>query len=870
MACIARSGSLGVFAEIREIVRSAFVPAASGIKSGRHDSRRRTRFVRKPIPAMREEKSRKIQSAYRQVGTGPIQNNDGEYDNRLNDSIDTRSQTSDAIESTSSPILQQDTRTADLVAKKGRAASDFILESTKSPADALMEVEKDKLLNPIAAADSHKATKDVMVSASSFLEISSSLALERSLTGTNAIILDSRAPNLDEREAVISDSPPQLSVSAGDWTYFCDETGILIVPTEAQLTNMAGLLSFADSIGAGASGAFKIKVPASLMMKATEARPQKARHSCRRYMVERGDSCIYDIKPIPVSINAGRFRPTAESEIRSPQHAADAFDALLANSSGLKNVYYRTDVPLEVSAEREAFGVPVKSLISSLSENMLRHTKRRISGLHTPFGYESASTFGAPFACHREDFDLYSLHHLYTGQKIWIVISSTDVATFESCVRTAKSHLAEKKCHQFIRHDSMYIPLSVLTGWGIQYRLIHQKANEIVVTLPRTYHQGFSMGYTRAEALNYAGADWNLTGYRNCTSLCFGERSKVGRIPERYLARLADGEVQLNHDADDEEATDVADIAIPRRHKGRPAVEKRKRQLKSTTQGAAAKRARLEKVVVSCSSDLEMAQNESIGIKATLEVSTGYTPKTIEKAFRDAHSPKVLMSLFYRIGSSEMLANIQEIFAEMLPLVWTVEDVAALPHVIATQKAAEVVSELIHSEHDLARLSVKRRRLLVQLEQHYQLYLTEPSRVRASRREDRRSRALMRLVALMQEDQTDSATIPSVDGCYLEKMKGRIRLWLRKSKIWYELYHRFGSAILLLVPFNDKSLTATRYFFSFISHYGQFNSNFDFSIETLSSSDLKTFLFVLIKFRDEEIKTLCKQVDDRLRIERGE
>jgi len=128
VACIARSGSLGVFAEIREIVRSAFVPAASGIKSGRHDSRRRTRFVRKPIPAMREEKSRKIQSAYRQVGTGPIQNNDGEYDNRLNDSIDTRSQTSDAIESTSSPILQQDTRTADLVAKKGRAASDFILE----------------------------------------------------------------------------------------------------------------------------------------------------------------------------------------------------------------------------------------------------------------------------------------------------------------------------------------------------------------------------------------------------------------------------------------------------------------------------------------------------------------------------------------------------------------------------------------------------------------------------------------------------------------------------------------------------------------------------------------------------------------------
>ncbi|CAI6101347.1 unnamed protein product [Clonostachys chloroleuca] len=31
-----------------------------------------------------------------------------------------------------------------------------------------------------------------------------------------------------------------------------------------------------------------------------------------------------------------------------------------------------------------------------------------------------------------------------------------------------------------------------------------QKAGEVLVTLPGTYHQGFTLGYTKAEAMNYA------------------------------------------------------------------------------------------------------------------------------------------------------------------------------------------------------------------------------------------------------------------------------------------------------------------------------------------------------------------------------
>ncbi|CAG9953586.1 unnamed protein product [Clonostachys rosea f. rosea IK726] len=35
-----------------------------------------------------------------------------------------------------------------------------------------------------------------------------------------------------------------------------------------------------------------------------------------------------------------------------------------------------------------------------------------------------------------------------------------------------------------------------------------QKAGEVVVTLPGPYHQGFTLGYTKAEAMNYADEKW--------------------------------------------------------------------------------------------------------------------------------------------------------------------------------------------------------------------------------------------------------------------------------------------------------------------------------------------------------------------------
>jgi hypothetical protein len=47
---------------------------------------------------------------------------------------------------------------------------------------------------------------------------------------------------------------------------------------------------------------------------------------------------------------------------------------------------------------------------------------------------------------------------------------------------------------------------------------VNQEPHDIVVTFPRGHHEGFSTACTSAEALNYAGADLKIQGYRECTS----------------------------------------------------------------------------------------------------------------------------------------------------------------------------------------------------------------------------------------------------------------------------------------------------------------------------------------------------------------
>jgi JmjC domain, hydroxylase len=220
---------------------------------------------------------------------------------------------------------------------------------------------------------------------------------------------------------------------------------------------------------------------------------------------------------------------------------------------GLENVYYYTDIDVRTEALRTRIGLPTKSQIWPLKGNRLVSTKTRIPGIHWPYAYQSGRAFGSPFTMHTEDYWLISVNFLYPGKsgKVWVVVAPEHVGYLEQKLKATNASYYTANCSQFLRHFSTYIPLTVLEEWNIKYSLVYQKPNEVIVTFRQAYHQGFSTGYTFAEAANYADENWNFDGYRCCEPT----NCPSGFIPPEMMRTLSDGEEQqeISEDVEEEE-----------------------------------------------------------------------------------------------------------------------------------------------------------------------------------------------------------------------------------------------------------------------------------------------------------------------------
>uniref|UniRef100_A0A8H7TVK3 JmjC domain-containing protein n=1 Tax=Bionectria ochroleuca TaxID=29856 RepID=A0A8H7TVK3_BIOOC len=98
-----------------------------------------------------------------------------------------------------------------------------------------------------------------------------------------------------------------------------------------------------------------------------------------------------------------------------------------------------------------------------------------------------------------EECNLYSVHLPYEGRRVWICVSSGARKKFEARVRkdiarTPGEDAKTSHCGQFVRHARLYFSRSLLEKWGIEYTIVDQKAGDVVVTFPGTYHQGFTLG----------------------------------------------------------------------------------------------------------------------------------------------------------------------------------------------------------------------------------------------------------------------------------------------------------------------------------------------------------------------------------------
>lgn len=307
-------------------------------------------------------------------------------------------------------------------------------------------------------------------------------------------------------------------------------------PTLAQWQDFPAVLAFAGTLGVQGHGCFKVSIPDGLH----DALPHKPakRVPANAYKVGQiRKTAFWQVRTVPSDgeFSGSKAGPDFAGSVDS------AFKALKRlfwsnRDRQMRSVRYRVDVPAWTARQRLEAGVPERSPIHPLKGDKLDGTRAIIPGIHTPYVYESGPHFGATFQIHAEDFRLASLNHLYRGRKIWVVVPATAVDTAERALGRGQG------CSQFMRHRAEFFFPDKLEKLGIPYHLVDQRPGETIVILPDAYHEGFSTGYTIAEAKNYAGPGWNTDSYQPCQRGC----RLATAIPAALMRPLAEGEERLD------------------------------------------------------------------------------------------------------------------------------------------------------------------------------------------------------------------------------------------------------------------------------------------------------------------------------------
>lgn len=316
-----------------------------------------------------------------------------------------------------------------------------------------------------------------------------------------------------------------------------DGHGVLhLRPTLEQWLDFPAVLAFARGMGVERDGCFKVSIPDSLL----EAVPEKPakRVSANAYKIRQIKKTTF--WQVSTVLSDGEFGGSSVSGefSESVALALKNLKRLFRTNKDrqMRSVRYRVDVPAWTAKQRRDAGVPERSPIHPLKGDKLDRTKAIIPGIHTPYVYESGPYFGATFQIHAEDFRLASLNHLYKGRKIWIVVPATAVDVAEAALGR------EKGCSQFMRHRAEFFFPDKLDKLGIPYRLVDQRPGETMVILPDAYHEGFSTGYTIAEARNYADEGWNTDSYQPCQESC----RLATAIPASLMRVLGEGEERID------------------------------------------------------------------------------------------------------------------------------------------------------------------------------------------------------------------------------------------------------------------------------------------------------------------------------------
>ncbi len=459
------------------------------------------------------------------------------------------------------------------------------------------------------------------------------------------------------------------------------------------------------------------------------------------------------------------------------------FEALL--EKGLEDVHYCTDISLRTERDRTRFGLP-QSRIHPLKGNQLYHTRYEVPGIHWPYGYGSPG-FGAPFSAHHEDFELLSVNDLWKGRKLWLLISPESKLKLESKLKDTNPRLYTMECAQFLRHESTFILLSTLKAWEIRYSILDQRSHEIIITFPNAYHQGFSVGYTLAEAVNYADTSWNIEKYRDCSDRC-----PSSTIPRYMMEFLRDGEIQHQSELSDDETEEAETTRNSRSTNGslkkgppkerRSGKESLKRKSAITGQQDCVKRLKCGFFIKGLIADSEIQQ--------------------VAGLFGQTQYQELFTRLYFAIASPAALAQLQESCKY--------SGVRRLSYATAVRNPFSALHQL---ELDEQTTAIGRRYLLWRLSLRYQEYKSEIEKQK--RRPSKRKIPLKssgetavsgadmespigRTAQLAQGKLLDDSGIKRDSAKYGPALQ-QLKWWLKCSGNWVILEQNFRPTILTLV-----------------------------------------------------------------------
>lgn len=142
--------------------------------------------------------------------------------------------------------------------------------------------------------------------------------------------------------------------------------------------------------------------------------------------------------------------------------------------------------------------------IPNCEDSILQHIKVGINGINVPWMY-----FGnlfSTFCWHNEDNYLYSInYHHWGAPKQWYGVPGTKKDS-EGLEKVFKSYLSMKMrdVPDLLHHITTMFSPRLLQSGGVPVYKILQHPGEFIVTFPRAFHGGFSLGPNCGEAVNFA------------------------------------------------------------------------------------------------------------------------------------------------------------------------------------------------------------------------------------------------------------------------------------------------------------------------------------------------------------------------------